>query len=74
MEKVDEDFVFLEHYPFHEKKARLVSISSSLAEDGVPVFDSGPIGARWNAGFDGDEKPLTGFSTSFVWQELESLG
>merc|ERR1711990_354829 len=31
-------------------------------EDGVPVFDCGPINAWSNAGFDGGEKALTIFS------------
>lgn len=35
-------------------------------EGGVPVFDCGPINAWWNAGFDGGERPLTGFTTSFA--------
>merc|ERR1719278_1811133 len=35
-------------------------------EDGVPVFDCGPINAWSNAGFDGGEKALTIFSTGFA--------
>jgi len=35
-------------------------------EDGVPVFDCGPINSWWNAGFDGGEKALTGFSTGYA--------
>ena len=35
-------------------------------EDGVPVFDCGPINAWSNAGFDGGEKALTIFSTSYA--------
>ena len=34
-------------------------------EDGVPVYDCGPINSWWNAGFDGGEKALTGFSTGY---------
>jgi len=36
------------------------------SEDGIPVYDCGPIGAWWNAGFDGGEKALTGFTTAFA--------
>ena len=35
-------------------------------EDSVPVFDCGPINSWWNAGFDGGEKALTGFSTGYA--------
>jgi len=35
-------------------------------EDGVPVYDCGPINSWWNAGFDGGEKALTGFSTGYA--------
>ena len=34
--------------------------------DGIPVYDCGPIGSWWNAGFDGGEKPVTGFTTAFA--------
>ena len=35
-------------------------------EDGIPVFDCGPIYAWSNAGFDGGEKALTIISTGFA--------
>ena len=35
-------------------------------EDSVPVYDCGPINSWWNAGFDGGEKALTGFSTGYA--------
>merc|ERR1719370_1856821 len=35
-------------------------------EDGIPVYDCGPINAWSNAGFDGGEKALTIFSTGYA--------
>lgn len=55
-------------------------------EEGVPVFDCGPINSWWNAGFDGGEKALTGpevyilqdvsffFPSSRPKKEFSSLG
>ena len=55
-------------------------------EEGVPVFDCGPINSWWNAGFDGGEKALTGpevyilqdvpffFPSSRPVNEFSSLG
>jgi DNA (cytosine-5)-methyltransferase 1 len=43
----------------------LVNVFCFLIVGGIPTKDIGPINEWWVAGFDGGEKALLGFSTSF---------